>query len=144
MPAHDNYFPVRTGDQILWLKNYRQKVANYQVAGGYLVAEIIATQADADFCTGLLEVLQPQVTQYAQGITAYVRLILEGPPSTTLVPVPVFNIASAGTPVLPGALKRIFALIANMKKRAFCTAAVQQDLQIIGAAQPAPDPATAG
>ena len=106
-------------------------------AGGELISE------GADFCTGLLEIVQPQVTQFAQGITAYVRLILEGPASTVLVPVPVFNIASAGTPVLPGALKRIFAFIANMKKRAFCTEAVQQDLQIIGAAVPAPDPATA-
>ena len=55
MPAHNNYFPMRVGDQIQMLKNYRQKVANYQATGGYLVAEIIATQADADFCTGRLE-----------------------------------------------------------------------------------------
>ena len=139
MPAHNNYFPLRIGDQIQWLKNYRLKIGNYQATGGYLVAEIIATQADADFCILLLETWLPAVAQFAQGATAYGKLVFDGPASPTVVTLPAFNIAASGTAVAPGALKRIFAFIANLKTRAFYTPAVGQDLGIIGAAV-TPDP----
>ena len=134
MPNRNPYFPPRAGDQIKWLKNYRLKIGNYQAPGGYAVPEIIATQADADFCIALLETWLPAAANFAQGATAYGRLILDGPASTTLVPLPTFAIAVPTTPVLPGALKRIFAFIANLKTRSFFTPAVGEDLGIIGAA----------
>ena len=71
MPTRNPYFPNRTGDQIQWLKNYRNKMSNYQAPGGDVVAETIATQADADFCTALLETRLPAVMQFARGATAY-------------------------------------------------------------------------
>lgn len=141
MPAPNSYFPIRLGDRSMWLKNYRLKIGNYQTAGGYTVAEIAATQADADFCGAVVSVLQPQVATYAQAITAYARLIFEGPASATPVPVPACTVSVTVPPVPPGALKRIFAFVVNMKTRPFCTPAVRQDLGIDGPPAAAPDPA---
>lgn len=132
MPAHNAYFPLRTGDEIAWLKNYRTKIGNYQASGGYVVAEIIATQADADFIVALLETWQPAVAQFAKSATAYVNLILNGPTGPVVVPVPTFAVSLASSAGLPGALKRIFAFIKNLKTRSFYTQVVGQDLGIIG------------
>ena len=149
MPRHNSYFPRQIGDQIVMLKNYRTKIANYQTAGGYVSAEIIATVADADFCIVLLETWLRNVTEFAQGATAYVKLALYGPFATTIVPVPLFTgnpppVAPPPAPqfaaaVLPGALKRIFAFIKNLKTRTFYNQAVGQDLGIIGEEPAAPD-----
>ena len=130
---NQNYFPNRAGDQVTWLKNYRTKIGNYQATGGYAVPEIIATQADADFCIALLETWQPAVAQFAKSATAYVSLIEDGPTGPAVVPIPTFAIAIAATAVLPGALKRIFIFIKNLKTRAFYTPVVGEDLGIIGA-----------
>ena len=86
MPAHNSYFPLRRGDQIIWLKNYRQKIANYQTAGGYSAAEIAAALADVDFCIQLLETWLSYVAAFGEGASAYVRLILNGPIATAIVP----------------------------------------------------------
>ena len=153
MPAHNDYFPLREGNQIMWLKNWRQKIANYQSAGGYQLAEISTTIADADYAIQLIETWNPYVQNFAQGATAHVKLILYGPipPVGTTVTLPVFtgNPPSVLPPppnsipwpaaVQPAALKRIFAFVKNMKTRAFCTEAVMQDLQVIGAEQGAVD-----
>ncbi len=142
MPSANSYFPRKIGDQIIWLKNYRLKIANYQTPGGYVAADLNATVADSDFCILLLETWQRSVLQFAEGATAYTRLVLYGPLATTVVPVPVFT--GNPPPVLPppapqfppatapGALLRIFAFIKNLKTRAFYTPAVGEDLAIIG------------
>ena len=74
------------------------------------------------------------------------NLILNGPLATATVAVPVFtgNPPSGGspgpgvpvwpTPVPPGALVRIFAFIAILKKKTFYNDQVGQDLGVIGAA----------
>ena len=127
------YYPDRAGDQITWLKNYRTKIGNYQASGGYAVPEIIATQADADFLVALLETWQPAVAQYAKSATAYVGLIQNGPTGAAILPIPTFAIVIAAAPVLPGALKRIFAFVKNLKTRPFFTPVVGEDLGVIGA-----------
>jgi hypothetical protein len=144
MPAHNAYFPLRIGDQIVWLKNYRGKIGGYQAPGGYQASDISATVADADYVIVLLETWLKGVTQFAQGATAYTKLVLYGPIATAPVALPLFtgNPPTGSPPpgtipwpavVPPGALKRIFAFVANLKTRAFANAAVQQDLDVVGA-----------
>ena len=145
MPAHNDYFPLRAGDQIQWLKNWRQKIGNYQSGGGYTVTEITATVADADYALQLIETWNPYTQHFAEGATAHTKLILYGPIATPVVALPLFTGNPPGTTppppagtlpwpaaVPPGALKRIFAFVKNMKTRAFYTEAVGQDLQVIG------------
>ena len=142
MPNRNSYFPARIGRQVLWLKNYRTKIGNYQTPGGYSAPEIAATQLDADNCVFYLEYWQPGVQQFAEGATGQVHLVLYGA-GTTAAAVPVYTLnPPTGTPapgqvvpptaVLPGALKRIFAFIKNLKTRAFYTEAAGDDLGIIG------------
>ena len=143
MPAHNTYFPLRIGDQIIWVRNWRTKLGGYQTAGGYTAGEISAQVADSDFILQLIESWHPGAKQYVQGATAYVKFILYGPIATAISPVPLYNgNPTSGPPpapmwpavVPPGALLRIFAFAENMKTRAFCTPAVQEDLMIIGTA----------
>jgi hypothetical protein len=49
---------------------------------------------------------------------------------------------SAPANVLPGALKRVMKVIANMKTRSGYTATMGEDLGVIGAEEPAPNPET--
>jgi hypothetical protein len=35
MSAHNDYFPDRAGDRIIWLNNFRNKIGNYSAALGY-------------------------------------------------------------------------------------------------------------
>ena len=141
MPAHQDYFPTRHGDQIPWLKNYRNKIGSYQTAGGFTSAEIAAQVADADFVLILLETWLAYIAAFSQSATAYVQLICYGPLSTTISAVPLFNgnptvgpppLPAWPTIVAPGALLRIFAFIAAMKKKPFYTHAIGEDLGLIG------------
>ena len=147
MPAHNDYFPLRAGDQIQWLKNWRQKIGNYQSGGGYAAGEITATVADADYALQLIETWNPCTQNFAEGATAHTKLILYGPVATAVVGLPLFtgNPPAGGPPppagtlpwpaaVPPGALRRIFAFVKNLKTRTFYTEAVGQDLDVIGAA----------
>ena len=141
MPEHNDYFPLRVGDQIPWLKNWRNRIGTYQTVGGYASGDITGTVGDADFIVQLIESWTPAIRSFSEAATAYQKLILFGPVATVVVAVPVFT----GNPVVapppapswpstvpPGALKRIFAFVKNMKTRAFYTEAVGQDLQVIG------------
>ena len=136
MATHTTYYPVRIGDQIIWVRNFSNKIGNYRTTLGYTTAEITAIQADAARIIWLLETLQSSAQAFAQAITGHLRLMLDGPAGSALVEPPVFVLPTVPeTPdnVLPGALKRIFAFVANLKTRAGYTDAIAQDLGIIGA-----------
>ena len=142
MPARNAYFPLDHGNQIIWVRNWRNKIGTYQATGGYTAGEITATVADGDYVLHLIENWHPGAQQFLQAATAHVKLVLYGPIATLVVPPPFFNGNNTGavppmagawpTAVPPGALVRIFAFITNMKTRTFCTPAVQEDLMIVG------------
>lgn len=134
MPAYNSYFPLRIGDQIIWLRNFSAKIGNYQTTLGYSVPEITAIKADADRIVWLLETVQGTVQSFAQAITANIDLTQNGT-GTVEVPLPDFTYPTNPPEpdnVLPGALKRIFAFIRNLKTRKGYTDDIGQDLQIIG------------
>ena len=89
MPKHTTYFPSRHGDQIIWVRNWRLKIAGYQIAGGYTTVEINATIADADYVLQLLEFWHPGAQGFVQAATAHLKRVLYGPIATSVVAVPV-------------------------------------------------------
>ena len=144
MPTRNSYYPARIGDQIVWLRNFSNKIANYEVLFGYQAPEITTVQGDADRIVYLLETVQAAAQSFAQAITSHIGLVQDGT-GAAVVDLPVF--ALPGTPpspanVLPGALRRIFAFVANLKTRPAFTSDIGEDLQVIGSiATPAPNAA---
>ncbi len=144
MPTTNSYYPVRVGDQIIWLRNFRNKIPNYKTALGYADADITAIQADCDRLVWLMETLQGAAQSFAQAVTSHLNLMRSGT-GTAAVDPPAFSLPSTPAPpanVLPGALKHVTTFIANLKTRTGYTDTMGQDLGVIGAVQPAPDPQT--
>lgn len=138
MPAYNSYYPIRIGDQIIWLRNFRNKVPNYQVALGYTVGDMTAIQADADRCIYLLDTVNSAAQSFGTSITSHIDTVFNGTGSA-LVPLPAFTLPTTPTPpanVLPGALKRIFAFVKNLKTRTGYAADIGADLQIVGSTTP--------
>jgi hypothetical protein len=138
MPQLTRYYPSRIGDQIVWLRNLRNKLPNYQAALGYTAAQITAIQGDIDRIIWLLETVQTSVQSFAPAVTTHIDIIQNGT-GTALVPLPTFAIPASPVPpanVLPGALKRVFAFVANMKTLDACTDDIATDLQIASSTTP--------
>ena len=92
-------------------------------------------QADCDRLIYLLDTIQTAAQQFAQAVTAPLRLMLDGA-GNALVDVPAFSLPATPEPpdnVLPGALKRLLNFIANLKTRAGFIESIGEDLGIIGA-----------
>lgn len=134
MPRTARYYPARIGDQIVWLRNFRNKIGGYQTALGYSADDITAVVADCDRMVWLLDTLQGAASGFGQAVTAHVRLVFNGPGSTAVAP-PAFALPGTPAPpanVVPGAQKRLFAFIKNLKTRAGYTVPIGQDLGAIG------------
>ena len=135
MPRTARFYPARIGDQIVWLRNFRNKINNYRTALGYSTGDITAVLADCDRLIYLLDTVQSAAQQFAQAMPAHLRTMQDGPGSALVDP-PDFNLPATPAPpdnVLPGALKRLLNFIANLKTRTGYTDANGEDLGIIGA-----------
>ena len=131
-------------DQVVWLRNFRNKIPNYQVPLGYAADDITAIQADCDRQVWLLETFQEAAQSFAQSVTAHIRRLQNGTGNALVAP-PTFTLPAAPVPpanVLPGAFKRLTTFIRNLKTRPGYGASIGQDLGVIGAEQPAPDAQT--
>lgn len=138
------YYPVRVGDQIIWLGNFRNKLPNHQAALGYTAEEVAAIQADCDRLAWLLDTLQDAAQSFSQAVTAHLRLMQNGPAGPIVAP-PAFALPATPAPpanVAPGALKRLFKAITNLKTRAGYSEVIGEDLKVIGSEEPEPDPET--
>lgn len=144
MPTTNSYYPSRIGDQIVWLRNFRNKIPYYQATLGYVADDITAVQADCDRLVWLYETFQEAAQSFAQSVTAHIRLLQNGSGNALVAP-PAFSLPASPTPpanVLPGAFKRLTNFIRNLKTRPGYTDPIGQDLGIVGAEQPAPDAQT--
>ena len=139
------YYPSRTSDQIVWLENFHNKLAAYQAVLPLTAAQVAAGIADARWLIYILVTWLPAVRSFAQSCTEIANAALTGPggaPQALTIftpPAPPSVPAPAVVPVAPGALDRIFALIALIKDSAGYTPAIGQDLELIGSAKNTPD-----
>ena len=99
MPTTNSYYPNRIGDQILWLRNYRNKLPNHKTALGYTDDDITAIQADCDRLIWLLETFQEATQSFAQSVTAHIRLIQNGTGNALVTPA---RLQPARRPRAPG------------------------------------------
>jgi len=132
------FWPRGKGDQIIWLTNWIDKIGGYQAVLAYLAAEIAATIADAQRVLYLLNTVQNETQGFAKAVTAHIDIVHNGSGSA-LVPLPVFTLPTDPPPpanVLPGALKRIMAFIANLKTRPGYTTDIGTILKIIATTVP--------
>ena len=100
---------MRSGDPIVWLRNYRNKIPNHKTPLGYTDDEITAIQADCDRLIWLMETFQEAAQSFAQAVTSHIHTLQDGP-GTDLIALPVFSLPATPVPpanVLPGALKRL-------------------------------------
>lgn len=138
------FYPTRIGDQILWLNNFRNKLPNYGTVLGYTTDEVTAIQGDCDRLAWLMDTLQGAAQSFSHAVTAHIKLLKTGTGSVIVAP-PAFTIPSSPAPpanVLPGALKRLMKVISNLKTRTGYTITMGEDLGIVGAEEPAPNPET--
>ena len=133
MSTFVRFYPSRIGDQILWLTNWTGKIGGYQATLGYAAGDISATVADALRLIYLLQTVQNEAQNFAFAITSHITLMQNGSGSS-LVTLPAFTLPTTPTPpanVLPGALKRILAFVANLKTRVGYNDGIGADLQIL-------------
>ena len=132
-----DYYPSRIGDQVNWLDNYAAKLPTYGTTLGVLAAEVTASVNDAKWCKYVLGSWLTAVRNFAPSTTDAVDDVLTGG-GTAAVVLPTFAapaLPAGVTAQLPGALNRIFALIARMKLAGAYTEAIGTDLGLVGAAE---------
>ena len=131
-----DYYPSCIGDQVNWLDNYSVKLPLYGATLGVAPADVAASVNDAKWSNYVLGTWLSAVRAFSPSTTDAVDAVLTGA-GTAAVVLPTFTaptLPAGVSAALPGALNRIFALIAKMKLSANCTEAIGTDLGIVGAA----------
>ena len=138
----NTYYPSRTANQIAWLQNFINKIAGYQaVLTGLTAGQITDGIADAKWLVYVISSWLPSVRAFAPSCTEAVNSAMSGTGASPQI-LTAFNAPALPTGVVavkPGALARIFALVADIKVSAGYTNEIGIDLGLIGGEQGAPD-----
>jgi len=129
------YFPGRITDQVAWLSNYYTKLPIHGPTCNVIAVDVTASVADAKWCHYVLDVWLSAVRAFAPSTTDAVDDVLTGEGLVAIV-LPTFvppTLPAGVTAELPGALTRIFTLVAKMKLEAACVESIQTDMGIVGA-----------
>lgn len=140
---HQRYYPIRQADQIVWLENFRNKIAAYAATLGLTTEQVDALIAKCRWLIYLLGSWLPAARAWNAACTQAAKEAQTG--SGGALTLPVFT-----PPALPagvtaqdeGALSYIFDVIAEIKENNNCGEALCADLRIHGAEEGAPDYAT--
>ena len=135
------YFPVRLGDQRLWLDHYAGRLPDHGPTCGVVAGDIAASVNDALYASYALGLWLVTVRAFSRSTTAAVDEVLTGTGAGTLG-LPTYTAPALPTGVtvaLPGTLTRIFALIAKMKLSAGYTGVIGTEMGIVGSGK---DPST--
>jgi hypothetical protein len=125
------YLPRSEADQVKWMNNFAAKLTIHAPALGVPAADLATLQADVAYLTYLEHDLVPLYRTKAQEVTAYKDMIKRGPLGTPPgAPPAVPSPPSSPTVVLPGAMRRIQALVQRIKKSLGYNAAIGADLGI--------------
>ena len=136
MPKRNTYYPLRYGDQIVWLRNFRSKLPNYEAALNYQPQEVVTVLADCDLAIYLLGTYGETVRTFGLSATAAAHDLLDGEIGGH-VDLPGFTLPNNPPPPTGGErgiLRRIFAFVANLKTRPGYNDGIGEDLGIIGTA----------
>ena len=137
----NNFFPMRQGDQITWLGNYKTKLPGYATTLALAAGQVTAIGNDCGWAIYVLQSWVPAVRSWTLAGTDALNEALTGSGSAAQT-LPVFTapaLPAGVTAVNPGALNRIFALVQQIKDGGKCTDAIAQDLGIVGSANAGPD-----
>ena len=138
---HQAYYPSRAADQIPWLQNFRNKLLAYLAALGLSAPQAAAAIADCRWLIYVLGSWLPAVRAWSQACTDAATAAQTGTGAGAMM-LPVFTPPALPpaegslppvVPAAPGALGRIFDLVQFIKNSPGDTAAIDTDLQIVGA-----------
>ena len=144
------YYPSRVADQIVWLENFRNKLAGHAPTLGLTTPECAAAIADARWLIYVLGSWLPAAKAWSLSCTDAAKEA-QGGDGLSLMALPTFTPpappAAVGSlpavvPVNTGALHRLFDTVQTLKSHGAFTEAIGSDLGIIGPEQTAPDLAT--
>jgi len=130
--AKGHYLPASDKDRAIWLTNFANKFSMLAAALGFLPAEVIWVNNDANMFIYLLNQIETFITAKEVRVN-YKNLIRNGPlgspgGSAPLMPV----VPAAPTTVAPGIFPRIAQLVQRIKNSTTYTEAMGHDLGIIG------------
>ena len=147
---HQRYYPIRQGDQLLWLDNFWRKLRQLATAMQLPALRVADIVADTRWVHYFIGSRLPAVRAFNKANTDALQQVQFGtggpltPPVFTPPPMPAGD--ATLVPPLPdvvvrpeGALDRIFDFIGEIKENDLCTPAMCSDLGIIGAEEGAPD-----
>ena len=129
-----NYYPGRIAEQVLWLENYVLKLAIYAPNLIIPPGEMGASMDDARWCGFVLGLWLPAVRAFSPATTDAVDAVLTGT-GPSAVALPIFTaipLPGGVVPQKPGALMRIFAMVARIKLDPAYTVAAGTDMGIVG------------
>jgi hypothetical protein len=139
-----DYYPVRIGDQIVWLRNLETKLPTHAQVLGLDSSELTDVLVDAATAIYALDNYRGALGTATDA--AYQRIddvLFNDTIGGTITWLGFTPPASVPAAVEYGVLKRVFAYIADkVKKSVAYDAAIGADLGVEGAVQGAPDPAT--
>ena len=138
------YYPSRAAEQIVWLENLRNKLAGHAPTLGITQARCDAAIADARWIIYDIGSWLPAVRAWQKSCTEAVDQAQFGEGADALV-LPVFvppALPAGVVPRPPGAVNRLFDLIAEIKEADTYSQAIGIDLGAVGAGKTPPDLAT--
>ena len=138
---HQQYYPSRVADQIVWLTNFRNKISGYVGTLGLAAGTVTGIVADCNWLIYVLQQWLPATRSFALACSGAATDAQTGSATvlsalTTFTPPPLPTGTAA---VNNGALTRIFAFAQQIKDGGKSTGAINADLQIVGSTQTPPD-----
>ena len=128
------YYPSRIADQVIWLENYATKLSVHAPNFNISPTDTGTSISDARWCAYVLGEWLPAVRAFAPSTTDAVDTVLTGA-GPNVVTLPAFTVPALPSGVgqqRPGALTRIFNLVAKLKLDVYYTEAIGTDLGIVG------------
>ena len=138
---HNNYYPMRQGDQVTWLGNFVGKLPPLTATLGLTAGQVTAAVADCNWIIYVQQSWLPATRTWALSGTDALNEALTGTGSVPQV-LPVFIAPALPVGVVAvnaGALTRIFTLIQTIKDSGKCSDTNASLLGITGSAQSGPD-----
>ncbi len=140
---HSNYYPVRIGNQIVWLQNFKTKLPTHATTLGLVPADVTAILLDVDNAVYALEKYRGAVAAFADGAYQRIDDVLLAIEREETISWLTFTLPTAPALVDYGALRRILNYVNDVITEADAyDSAIGQDLGTEGPETGAPNPAT--